>query len=128
MSTNIVRRGFVPTDEKEFGEKSLQKLREAQKDVFMLINRGYPIKSASTFVGNHYLLSERQRLALTRAISSKESIENRRIKEIKEESFYFDFIEKTYLNVIRHKSYFAMHLLFKLHLYKVLLLSYKYVH
>ena len=50
------------------------------------------------------------------------------LKGIKDEPFYFDFIEKTYLNIIRHKAYFVMHLLFKLHLYKVLLLAYKYVH
>ena len=81
MSTNIVRRGFVPTDEKEFGEKSLQKLREAQKDVFMLINRGYPIKSASTFVGNHYLLSERQRMAVVRSTSDSLAIQRRLEKE-----------------------------------------------
>ena len=81
MSTNIVRRGFVPTDEKEFGEKSLQKLREAQKDVFMLINRGYPIKSASTFVGNHYLLSERQHMAVVRSTSDSLAIQRRLEKE-----------------------------------------------
>ena len=43
------------------------------------------MKMASTFVGNHYLLSERQRLALVRSISPKESVENRRSKEIKED-------------------------------------------
>lgn len=47
-----------------------------------IVKRGYPIKSASTFVGNHYLLSERQRLALARAVSSEESIGLRKAKEI----------------------------------------------
>ena len=55
--------------------KSLQKLREAQKDVFMLINRGYPIKSASTFVGNHYLLSEGSVLAVVRSTSDSLAIQ-----------------------------------------------------
>ena len=93
MSTNVVRRGFVPTDEKEFSEKSIEKLKEAQKDIFMLINRGYPIKSASTFVGNHYLLSERQRIAVVRATSDSMSLEERSEKEksvAEDETVYID--------------------------------------
>lgn len=81
--SKVVRRGYIDTDEKDFSRKSLYKLHEASKDLYYLLNQGYKTKGASTFVVNHYLLSERQRLALTRAISSKESIENRRIKEIK---------------------------------------------
>ena len=81
MSSNIVRRGYLESDKKEFNEKSMEKLREAQKDIFMLINRNYPIKNVSVFVGNHYLLTERQRLALVRATSSKEAIEMRSKKD-----------------------------------------------
>lgn len=81
--SSVVRRGFVPGDEKEFSKESMIKLKEAQKDIFMLINRGYPIKSASTFVGNHYLLSERQRIALVRATSTKENLDLRSSKEIR---------------------------------------------
>ena len=84
MSSKVVRRGYVQTDEKEFNENSMKKLKEAQKDIFMLINRNYPIKSVSTFVGNHYLLSERQRMALVRATSSKTSLEIRNKKEVKD--------------------------------------------
>lgn len=84
MSSKAVRRGYVPTDEKEFNEKVMAKLKEAQKDIFMIINRNYPIKSVSTFVGNHYLLSERQRMALVRAISSSDSLKIRAQKEVKE--------------------------------------------
>lgn len=79
--SEIVKRGYVPTDEKEFGAKSLEKLHKAGRDLYYLINQGYPIKGASTFVGNHYLLSERQRLALVRSISPKEQIEARLVKE-----------------------------------------------
>lgn len=77
-----VKRGYVPSDEKEFGEKELEKLHKAGEELYYLANRGYQMKQASTFVGNHYLLSERQRLALVRSISPKESIEARRGKEI----------------------------------------------
>ena len=94
MSYKTVRRGYVSTDIKEFNEDSIKKLKEAQKDIFMLINRRYDIKKVSTFVGNHYLLSERQRMALVRATSPKSSLENRRKKEItvslEEKTVYID--------------------------------------
>lgn len=83
-TTKIVRRGFVPTDTREFGEKSLGKLRRAAEEVYFLLNRGYSIKNATTFVGNHHLLSERQRLAIARAVSPESSIELRKSKELQE--------------------------------------------
>lgn len=83
--SKIVRRGYVPGDEKEFNSTAISKLRQAGCDLCYLLNRGYPIKSASVFVGNHYLLSERQRLALVRGISSREHIEMRQNKEIKKD-------------------------------------------
>ena len=80
--SKIVKRGYSPDDPKEFGSQSLEKLYKAGKDLQYLLNQGYQIKGASTFVGNHYLLSERQRLALVRAVSSEESIKMRKTKEI----------------------------------------------
>ena len=82
MST-IVKRGYSPNDQKEFSNQSIEKLCKAGKDLQYLLNQGYYIKGASTFVGNHYLLSERQRLALVRAVSSNESVKIRKTKEIK---------------------------------------------
>lgn len=79
----VVRRGHFPSDEKEFKGKPLEKLYSAGKDLYYLLNQGYKIKGASVFVGNHYLLSERQRLALTRGISSEENIKTRKDKEVK---------------------------------------------
>lgn len=83
MST-IVKRGYSPKDQKEFGNESVETLRKAGKDLQYLLNQGYPIKGASVFVGNHYLLSERQRLAIVRGVSSEESIKIRNAKEIKD--------------------------------------------
>lgn len=77
-----VRRGFVPGDEKEFNEENIRKLRIAQEELLYLLEHGYPIKSASTFVGNHHLLSERQRLAVVRATAEKGIIEARKQKQI----------------------------------------------
>lgn len=77
-----VKRGYCPEDEKEFNHDAVERLRKAGKDLCYLINHGYPIKGASTFVGNHFLLSERQRLAMVRAISTNECIAVRKKKEI----------------------------------------------
>ena len=79
----MVQRGYVPSDKREFSEDGMEKLLAAGSNLYYLLNRGYPIKSASVFVGNHYLLSERQRLALVRAISPKEKIRLRMDKELK---------------------------------------------
>ncbi len=76
------RRGFIPTDEKEFNKESQILLRKAQQDILYLLERGYPIKNASTFVGNHYMLSERQRLAVVRATSMKEVLQSRRSRQL----------------------------------------------
>lgn len=77
------KRGFCKEDEIQFSGKQLEKLYHAAADFYYLINRGYQVKGASTFVGNHFMLSERQRLALARAISKKEEIDLRKSKEIK---------------------------------------------
>lgn len=80
---DVVKRGYMPSDDKEFIDQ-IEKLREAGEELYYLINRGYQIKPASTFVGNHHLLSERQRLALVRSISPKGSIKERVAKEVHE--------------------------------------------
>lgn len=80
------KRGYAPNDEKEFGGEALAVLRTAAGHIRYLVNEGYPIKSASVFVGNHFLLSERQRLALVRSISSDQQLKCRRAKECKKEA------------------------------------------
>lgn len=77
-----MKRGYSPNDPKEFGSNSIAILLKAGRDLQYLLNQGYKIKGASTFVGNHYLLSERQRLALVRAVSSNDCIRARKNKEI----------------------------------------------
>lgn len=80
--SKIVKRGYSINDEREFGEESIKKLYRAGCDLYYLLNQGYKIKGSSVFVGNHYLLTERQRLALVRSISSKEDIQARKEKEV----------------------------------------------
>ncbi len=80
--SKTVKRGYSPNDNKEFGAKSVNKLLKAANDLQYLLNHEYNIKGASEFVGNHYLLSERQRLGLVRAVSSDESIRIRKQKQL----------------------------------------------
>lgn len=87
------KRGFMPTDRRDFSEKALPVLKKAAQEVFYLINRGYPMTSTTRFVGDRYQLSERQRLALARVVSPEESIASRKSREIKDisgDTIYID--------------------------------------
>lgn len=77
-----VRRGFVPTDARDFQGDSLRLLQEAQADAAYLLNRGYELERAVSFVGDRFQFSARQRMALIRATSSRCDIALRRKKEI----------------------------------------------
>ena len=79
-----VKRGYVPKDTIEFGPKATAKLNAAAQELAFLLDRGYDTKSASTFVGNHHLLSERQRLALARITSPRAALEERERKRLRE--------------------------------------------
>lgn len=79
------KRGFVPEDERNFSSEALQLMKTASRHIRYLINEGYDLKSASTFVGNHYLLSERQRLAIMRSVATDEQIANRKNKQVQPE-------------------------------------------
>jgi hypothetical protein len=78
----IVKRGYVPTDADEFGGPGLTKLKEAVRDTCYLLNRGFENSGVVTFVGNHYQLTERQRLALMRGLAADKEIEARTAKEL----------------------------------------------
>lgn len=76
------KRGYVPEDEKNFSPAGLEKMRTASRHVGYLINEGYDLKQAATFVGNHFLLSERQRLAIMRSLATEEQLAERNRKEV----------------------------------------------
>ena len=91
--TKPSRRGFVPTDERDFGGDGLVILRRAAGDMYFLLNRGYPVESSVRFIGDHHRLSERQRLALARTISPHERLiarKSREVSDIKGETIYID--------------------------------------
>jgi hypothetical protein len=75
------KRGYVPEDERNFSTSAIETMRTASRHIDYLINKGYDLKQASVFVGNHFLLSERQRLAIMRSLATKEQLEARKTKE-----------------------------------------------
>ena len=74
------KRGYVPEDERNFSVEALKTMQTASRHIFYLINEGYDLKQASTFVGNHFLLSERQRLAITRSLATDIQLKERKKK------------------------------------------------
>jgi hypothetical protein len=75
------KRGYVPKDERNFSPAALETMKKASRHVCYLLDEGYDLKQASTFVGNHFSLSERQRLAIVRSVASVVQIHNRKEKE-----------------------------------------------
>lgn len=75
-------RGYSPLDARDFHGTGLERLRRAAADLVFLLDRGYPLRSAATFCANHYLLSERQRIALARWSASTAQVEFRQAREI----------------------------------------------
>ncbi len=71
------KRGFVPEDERNFSPEAVETMKKASRHILYLINEGYDLKSAATFTGNHFLLSERQRMAIMRSIGRSDRIRER---------------------------------------------------
>ena len=72
------KRGYVPEDESNFSPEAIRTMQTASRHVRYLINEGYDLKQASTFVGNHFLLSERQRLAVMRSLATDAQLAGRK--------------------------------------------------
>lgn len=77
-----VRRGYQPEDERAFTGEQLMLLSKAAVEMKYLLNRGYQTKNVSTFIGNHYMFSQRQRLALARTVSSEADLHMRKGKQV----------------------------------------------
>ena len=75
------KRGTVPEDTKYFSPGTVQILKTASRHVCYLLDEGYDLKQAAVFVGNHFLLSERQRLAVMRSTVSAQQLAERRGKK-----------------------------------------------
>src|SRR5437773_3264451 len=70
-------RGAHPEDRKLFADDQLPALRTAVRELSWLLSRDYSIKGALKLVGDRYALTDRQRLAVSRAACSDQSKEHR---------------------------------------------------
>jgi len=71
-------RGPHPRDSQLFGIDQLAKLRGATAELSWLLSRGYALASSLKLVGDRHGLRERQRLAVSRAACSDESLNRRK--------------------------------------------------
>jgi hypothetical protein len=70
-------RGAHPEDKKLFAAEQLPALRSATSELSWLLTREYSLKGALKLVGDRYTLTDRQRLAVSRAACSDQSKECR---------------------------------------------------
>ena len=75
-------RGPRPDDVNIFSEAKRGDLQRAMMDYSMLLSRGYAQKSLLKLVGDHFALTERQRLAIMRSACSDAQLACRRAKEL----------------------------------------------
>ncbi|MDW7659566.1 MAG: DUF434 domain-containing protein, partial [Bacillota bacterium] len=82
MSPQATRRGYNPQDISDFSPEALYRLRLAQQELLWLLDRGYPMNSASNFVCGHHQLTSRQRSALQRATDRSVCLEKRQLSRL----------------------------------------------
>jgi hypothetical protein len=70
-------RGAHPADERLFANAQIPVLRSAVADLSWLLGHGYAIKSALKLVGDQHNLTERQRVAISRAACTNAQKERR---------------------------------------------------
>jgi hypothetical protein len=70
-------RGAHPQDRRLFAAEQVPVLRTATSDLSWLLTRGYSMKGALKLVGDRHMLTDRQRLAMSRAACSDQSKERR---------------------------------------------------
>jgi len=75
-------RGREPDDDRVFTHENQEIMRRAQQELRFLLDRGYPQKSAMTFIGNHHQLTSRQSLAVMRSTASTENLKKRDNKRL----------------------------------------------
>jgi hypothetical protein len=94
------RRGFDPEDVRWFSEAELERMQTAQQEIRFLLDRGYRMESAMTFIGNHYQFSMRQRNALQRATSSTAQRAGRAAKRLPPEALRASHVEIDAFNLL----------------------------
>jgi len=82
MPDKRTHRGPHPADAKLFAPEALASLRTALADFSLLLTKGYAGNSALKLVGDHFALTQRQRLALMRAACSDQQKQTRIAKRV----------------------------------------------
>jgi hypothetical protein len=95
MSDKRQHRGAHPKDEQLFASEKLPLLCKATAELSWLLSRGYAMKSALKLVGDRHNLTERQRLALSRAACSDDYLKRRQekclaISDVRDENLIVD--------------------------------------
>ena len=75
-------RGPHPSDAGLFGPATWDTLRAALADYALLLTKGYADKSALKLVGDHFSLTQRQRLAVMRCACSDQQLQRRRQRRV----------------------------------------------
>jgi len=79
-------RGPHPEDEQLFAATNWPKLHQAVQDFCRLLNRDYADKSALKLVGDHFSLTQRQRMAIMRCSCSDQDRQQRRARQVSPEN------------------------------------------
>jgi hypothetical protein len=70
-------RGPHPSDAELFGPGTIPALKAASSDLSLLLTKGYAEKSALKLVGDHFSLTQRQRVAVMRSACSDRQLQGR---------------------------------------------------
>jgi hypothetical protein len=95
MPDKRTHRGPHPDDEKLFAPGVIPDLRSALSDFSLLLTMGYAEKGALKLVGDKFLLTQRQRLAVMRSACSDQQLESRKkrcvsLDNLKDQSIAID--------------------------------------
>jgi len=82
MPDKRTHRGPHPSDAKLFAPEALGPLQAALADFSLLLTKGYADNSALKLVGDHFALTQRQRLAIMRAACSDQQKQSRLVKRV----------------------------------------------
>jgi hypothetical protein len=82
MPDKRIHRGQHPSDATLFAADRIPDIRCAVADYSLLLSKGYAEKSSLKLVGDRFILTERQRLAVMRSACSDEQLEVRRRRKI----------------------------------------------
>lgn len=79
-------RGQNPEDAVSFAPATHERLRAAVRDYSWLLERGYAETSALKLVGDRFLLTQRQRMAVMRCSCSDQALARRRARQVEREA------------------------------------------